>query len=151
MPHGMRIPLILHCEMHVNPLRSLTLRCLTAYCIWCNTLMIQALCQPLQIDVSFLLHALSATSFMVLLKCLKKHWHATHHLLKQQQCRMHRHKYMHKLKKWENTTALKVPGRSLCRALVEPNPIWLPWSTEKGYFLEGMAVAWKLAWINFSW
>ena len=26
-------------------------------------------------------------------KCLKKHWHATHHLRIPQQCRMHRHEY----------------------------------------------------------
>ncbi len=39
-------------EMHFNALRSLTQPCLTAYCIRCNTPMIQALYQALQISVS---------------------------------------------------------------------------------------------------
>ena len=37
---------------HENALRSLTQPCLTAYCIRCNTPMIQALYQALQISVS---------------------------------------------------------------------------------------------------
>ena len=45
-----------------------------------------------------------------------------------------------KLENKTSTTALKVPGRSLSRVLVEPNPVWLPWSDEKGYVLDGMAV-----------
>ncbi len=39
-------------EMHFNALRSLTQPCLTAYCVWCNTPMIQAPYQALQISVS---------------------------------------------------------------------------------------------------
>jgi len=39
-------------EMHFNALHSLTQPCLTAYCIRCNTPMIQALYQALQISVS---------------------------------------------------------------------------------------------------
>ncbi len=39
-------------EMHFNAMRSLTQPCLTAYCIRCNTYMIQAVSQALQISVS---------------------------------------------------------------------------------------------------
>ena len=39
-------------EMHVDALCSLTQPCLTAYCFWRNTPMIQALYQALQITVS---------------------------------------------------------------------------------------------------
>ncbi len=39
-------------EMHFSTLRSLTQPCLTAYCIRCNTPMIQALYHALQISVS---------------------------------------------------------------------------------------------------
>jgi len=39
-------------EVHFNALPSLTQPCLTAYCICCNTSMIQAFYQALQISVS---------------------------------------------------------------------------------------------------
>jgi len=43
--------LLKHC-MQCNALHSLTQPCLTAYCIWCNTPVIQACYQALQISVS---------------------------------------------------------------------------------------------------
>ncbi len=45
-------PLSKHRQMHFNALRSLTQPCLNAYCVGCNTPMIQALYQALQVSVS---------------------------------------------------------------------------------------------------